>query len=85
MSVKRVPTPREVHGERRTNLAAMFAPRAIAVIGATDSSGSVGRALMEGLSPFSGTVFPVNPKHAALFGRKTFPTIVMCRTRSISR
>ncbi len=46
----------------------MLAPRAIAMIGATESSGSVGRALMENLRSFSGAVYPVNPKRATVLG-----------------
>ena len=65
----------EKRGEEKPALATMLAPRSVAVIGATESSGSVGRALVENLRSFSGTVYPVNPKHATVLGVKAFPTI----------
>ena len=37
-----------LHPARRQPLAAMFAPRNIAVLGASESAGSVGQALMQG-------------------------------------
>ena len=41
-----------------------FQPGSVAVIGATDKPGHVGRAILWNLisSPFGGTVYPVNPK-----------------------
>jgi acetyltransferase len=61
--------------ERRPILSAMLSPRVIAVIGASEKAGSVGRALTENLRSFSGSVFAVNPNHATILGKKTFPTI----------
>jgi len=49
--------------EKRFSFAHFFAPRSIAVIGASERAGSVGRALVENLAPFEGEVFPVNPRH----------------------
>jgi acetyltransferase len=45
----------------------VFAPRSVAVIGASDRPGSVGRTLLRNLikSPFGGTVYPVNPRTRA--------------------
>ena len=52
-------------------------PRNVAVIGATEVPGSVGRALMENLlgSPFGGRVFPVNPKRATVLGQCAYPRL----------
>jgi acetyltransferase len=61
--------------ERRPILNAMLAPKSIALIGASEKPGSVGRALLENLQPFRGRVFPINPSHTTLLGQKTFPTI----------
>ena len=49
----------------------------MAVIGATETAGSVGRAVLWNLirSPFGGTVFPVNPKRAGVLGIKAYPRI----------
>jgi acetyltransferase len=57
----------------------MLAPRAIALFGATDSPGSVGRALLENLRSFSGDFYPVNPKHATVLGLKSIPAIADLR------
>ena len=59
----------------RKPLEALFAPRTIAVIGATERVGSVGRAIWENLQLFEGRVFPVNPKHATVGGAEAFPAI----------
>jgi len=61
--------------ERPPILNAMFAPGSIAVIGASETRGSVGRALMENLRSFGGRVFPLNPNHARILGQKAFPKI----------
>ncbi len=58
-------------------LDAIFAPRSIAVIGATEKAGSVGRKLLWNLvsHPFGGTVFPVNPGRASVLGIKAYPNL----------
>lgn len=58
-------------------LDAIFAPKNVAVIGATENLGSVGRTIMYNLisNPFGGAVFPVNPKRPAVLGVKAYPTI----------
>src|SRR6202167_6077092 len=49
-----------------------FAPKTVAVIGATETVGTVGRTILWNLvgSPFGGTVFPVNPKRPSVLGIK---------------
>ena len=61
----------------RHQLDAFFHPRSIAVIGATEKQGSVGRTILWNLlsSPFGGTVYPVNPTRAAILGVKAYPSI----------
>jgi len=58
-------------------LDAIFAPKNVAVIGATEKAGSVGRTILWNLisSPFGGTVFPVNPKRPSVLGIKAYPSI----------
>ncbi len=58
-------------------LDAIFAPKSVAVIGATERSGSVGRIVLWNLlsSAFGGTVYPVNPKRHSVLGIKAYPTI----------
>ncbi|MEJ2007258.1 MAG: bifunctional acetate--CoA ligase family protein/GNAT family N-acetyltransferase [Acidobacteriota bacterium] len=54
-----------------------FSPESVAVIGATEAAGSVGRTLLWNLisSPFGGTVYPVNPKRSQVLGIKAYPKI----------
>jgi acetyltransferase len=58
-------------------LDAIFAPRNVAVVGATDREGSIGRAVMWSLasSPFRGTVYPVSDKRTSVLGIKAYPRI----------
>jgi acetyltransferase len=51
-----------------------FKPRSVAVIGATETRGSVGRTLLHNLiaSPFGGTIYPVNPKRPNVLGIKAY-------------
>jgi acetyltransferase len=58
-------------------LDAIFRPEAVAVIGASDRPGSVGRTVMWNLisNPFGGTVFPVNERRQNVLGIKAYPRI----------
>jgi acetyltransferase len=64
-------------GRERSVFDAIFHPTTVAVIGATDRPGSVGRALMDNLvrNPFGGTVFPINPNRPDVLGIKSYPRI----------
>src|ERR1051326_2163876 len=55
----------------------MFFPHSVAVIGATERPGSVGRAVVWSLvsSPFGGTVYPVNSKRGNVLGLKAYGRI----------
>lgn len=61
----------------RHPLDAIFRPRSVAVVGATERDGSVGRTILWNLisSPFGGTVFPVNPVRTAILGIKASPSL----------
>ncbi len=65
-----------LHYERQA-LDAIFAPKNIAVIGATETQGTVGRTVLWNLisNPFGGAVFPVNPKRSSILGVKAYPNI----------
>jgi acetyltransferase len=54
-----------------------FRPKNVAVIGATENPGSVGRTTFWNLigTPFGGTVFPVNPKRSNILGIKAYPSV----------
>jgi len=54
----------------------MLDPKTVAVIGATEAEGTVGRTIMENLMHSEGrSIYPVNPKHETLFGMVCFPSI----------
>ena len=55
----------------------MFSPRSVAVVGATERVGSVGRSVLWNLlsNPFGGTVFPVNSKRPNVLGIKAYPNV----------
>lgn len=63
--------------KQRHPLNAIFAPKSVAVIGATEKAGSVGRTLLWNLisNPFGGTVFPVNRKRSSVLGIKAYPDL----------
>ncbi len=58
-------------------LRAIFEPKTVAVIGASEKVGSVGRTVLWNLitNPFGGTVYPVNPKRANVLGIRAYPDI----------
>ena len=67
----------DVYHSGRKPLDAIFSPRSVAVVGATEKAGSVGRTVLRNLisNPFGGTVYPVNPKRPNVLGVKAYPTI----------
>ncbi|MCX6070315.1 MAG: acetate--CoA ligase family protein, partial [Chloroflexi bacterium] len=65
-----------LHYESRA-LDSIFAPRNVALLGASENPGSVGRTLLWNLisNPFGGAVFPVNPKRSNVLGIKAYPNM----------
>jgi acetyltransferase len=57
------------------DLEGLFDPTRVAVIGATEDRGSVGRAVVVNLESFEGEVVPVNPNRERVFGRDCYPSI----------
>ncbi len=55
----------------------LFLPKSVAVVGASERPGSVGRSVLWNLlsSPFGGTVFPVNSKRSNVLGIKAYPSV----------
>ncbi len=58
-------------------LDALFHARTVAVIGAKDDLGSVGRTIMTNLisGSFGGKIYPINPKRNEVLGLKAYPSI----------
>lgn len=67
----------EIWRDQPHPLDAIFTPKTVAVIGATERPGSVSRTVLWNLisHPFGGTVFPVNPQHHSVLGIKAYPSI----------
>ncbi|MFY9741076.1 MAG: bifunctional acetate--CoA ligase family protein/GNAT family N-acetyltransferase [Candidatus Sulfotelmatobacter sp.] len=61
----------------RYGLDALFDPRSVAVIGATDRADTVGRTVMQNLlqGTFRGKVYAVNPKRSEILGVKAYKSI----------
>src|SRR5215467_2103244 len=61
----------------RQGLESFFRPQTVAVIGATDKPGSVGRTVLLNLlkSTFAGKIYAVNPNRQELCGLKAYPNI----------
>lgn len=59
------------------NLSKIFRPTSVAVVGASDKQGSVGRTLLQNLqrAQFPGPVYPVNAKYKSLLGLEAYPSI----------
>ncbi len=66
-----------LHAEQRHAREVFFAPRTVAVIGATERASSVGRTVLHNLmtNPFGGAVFPVNAKHGQVLGIESYPSV----------
>jgi len=62
---------------KTSDLDAFFSPKSVALIGATEKAGHVGRSVLWNLisSPFGGTVYPVNPKRTAVLGIRAYTSI----------
>lgn len=75
VSIHRVETAPRQRFENQLDV--FFKPKSVAVIGATEKPGHVGRAILWNLisSPFGGTVYPVNSKRAAVLGIRAYPLI----------
>ncbi|SFS55925.1 acetate--CoA ligase family protein [Halostagnicola kamekurae] len=57
-------------------LSELFEPDSVAVVGATDREGAVGRAILENLSTgFAGEVVPVNPNRETVLGHECYPDL----------
>lgn len=78
--IKPIPEREPAHDifrRRHHPLDVFFSPRTVALIGATESEGSVGRTILRNLigNPFGGVVFPINPKRSSVLGIKAYPSI----------
>jgi acetyltransferase len=58
-------------------LAPLLTPKTVALVGASDQAGSLGRTVYENLlaGSFSGELFAVNPNHRKVFDRRAYATL----------
>ncbi|MDD5403274.1 MAG: bifunctional acetate--CoA ligase family protein/GNAT family N-acetyltransferase [Sulfuricella sp.] len=58
-------------------LSPLFAPKSVAVFGASDRIDSIGQIVFQNMleSGYQGGLYPINPKSAEIQGRKAYPTI----------
>ena len=82
-NLKRDKTANLLHYEQNP-LDVIFKPKGVAVIGATEKEGSVGRTIVWNLmsSSFGGAIFPVNPKRRSILGIKAYPSVADIPTKS---
>lgn len=64
--------------DRISRLQAIFAPRSVAVVGASTRPESVGRAVFANilLHGYTGVVYPVNPKAGSILAVKAYPSVL---------
>jgi len=65
--------------ENKSPLRYFFSPQSVAIIGAKEEPGSVGRTLMVNLASFAGNLFPVNPKHKSVLGHTCYSSVLEIR------
>jgi len=63
--------------EHRPEISPMFEASSVALVGASAREGSLGHVVMRNLSEagFDGPIFPVNPRHREVEGRRCFDTV----------
>jgi acetyltransferase len=66
-----------LRSSQRNPLDAIFRPASIAVIGATERPGSVGRTIVENIrsAGFPGAVYPINPHRTHVLGIPAYPSV----------
>jgi acetyl coenzyme A synthetase (ADP forming)-like protein len=69
--------PRYSQEEILETMNALMKPRAIAVVGASESEGKIGNSVMKNLvnGGFEGEIYPINPKAEEILGKKVYSDI----------
>ena len=60
------------------NLERIFNPASVAIVGASETPGSIGRSLIKNVvdGGYKGKIFPVNPKHKRIYGLETWNSVL---------
>jgi acetyl coenzyme A synthetase (ADP forming)-like protein len=53
----------------------LFYPQSIAVVGASSDPNKIGYVIMRNLLSFPGTLYPINPRHETILGKKVYPSL----------
>lgn len=66
-----------LHTVERRYLSQLFAPNAVALVGASEQAGSASRALLENFlqGEYAGQFYAVNPHHGTVLGTPCYPTV----------
>jgi acetyl coenzyme A synthetase (ADP forming)-like protein len=69
--------PRYSQEEILSVMTRLMQPRAIAVVGASDSEGKIGNSVMRNLvdGGYQGEIYPINPKSETILGRKAYKDV----------
>jgi predicted CoA-binding protein len=67
----------DLFGEENRPLDPIFCPKNVALVGASERAGSVGRTVLWNLlsTPFGGTVYPVNPGRRSVLGIRAYSSV----------
>ena len=65
---------------RTRGLERLFAPRSIAVVGASASPDKAGHQLLKNLTGFAGKLYPINPKASEILGLRAYPSLAAIGT-----
>jgi acetate---CoA ligase (ADP-forming) len=62
---------------RAPDLAPLFAPSSLAIVGASERPGTIGHTLTETLAglKFAGPIWPINPRHTELYGLRCYASV----------
>jgi acetyl coenzyme A synthetase (ADP forming)-like protein len=63
------------HNPQKGTISGLLDITSIAVVGASPEPTKVGYAITQNLLAFPGALYPVNPKHSIILGRKAYPTL----------
>ncbi len=61
--------------QQRQSLDALFAPRSIAVVGASASPSKLGFSMVHSLASFAGALYPINPRERSIDGHTAYPRV----------
>jgi acetyl coenzyme A synthetase (ADP forming)-like protein len=67
--------PPEISPKKKQSISSLLTVKSIAVVGASPEPNKVGYSIVRNLLTFPGALYPVNPKHEMIIGRKTYPTL----------